>query len=502
MAVLPGSRVTPAGAETASAARWPGATGSATGVRLRTLVLMRWIAVAGQTTTILVVYFVLHFQFPVVPALVAVGASAGLNVFLTLRHPPSRRLTDLEAGSYLVYDTLQLAFLLYLTGGLHNPYAFLMLTGVIVAAAVLSVRMTVFLVGLILVAASVLVFVHLPLPLADARHPIDEIPDLPLILGRPAAPDPALPFSALLVPEPGGQHPISHIYVFGLWTSLVVSMMFFAANVMRVAEEGRRMSNALTETQLALAREQRLSAVGGLAAAAAHELGTPLGTIALVAEELGQKLPADGPYAEDLQLLASQSKRCREILARLTLSPRGDAVPSFARLPLMALVELAARAAHRENVEIAIVHDPGLAAEPRRGAERPESGEPQPVVPHSLEIVHGLENLIQNALDFAATRAWVRVGWSERRVVVEIGDDGPGFTADTLGALGEPYVSTRRDAGGMGLGVFIAKTLLGRTGAELAFGNRPGGGARVVVTWPRARLAETLRPAGDPPDLG
>jgi two-component system sensor histidine kinase RegB len=227
--------------------------------------------------------------------------------------------------------------------------------------------------------------------------------------------------------------------------------------------------------------------------------------MALVAKEMSRELPADSPYSEDLKLLLSQSDRCRDILARLTLSPEDKSGAPFHRMSLTTLIELGARPHHREGVSVEVRVDP--AHTPRRpgstGGEAPDAAE-QPMVPHSLEIVHGIENLIENAVDFADSRVSIAVGWSESEAYVEIADDGPGFSNDILGALGEPYVSTRRDSGGMGLGVFIAKTLLERTGAELAFGNRRDGGARIMITWPRplleAEASERASEAHNPSD--
>jgi two-component system sensor histidine kinase RegB len=456
----------PSEADPESATRILSARMSARGrVRLRTLVLIRWIAVTGQTFTILVVYFGLGYDLPLALTLAAVGASAALNVFLAVRYPFSKRLTDTEAARYLAYDTLQLAVLLFLTGGLHNPFSLLMLVAVIVSATILSVRSTVWLGALTVLCVSLLMFVHLPLPWTE------------------------------------GGHPLSHLYVFGIWTALMVGMGFFSVYVLRVAEEGRRMSDALTETQMALAREQHLSALGGLAAAAAHELGTPLGTIALVAKEMRHDLPADGPHGEDLELLISQSERCRDILARLTIQPERAGGSPFYRLPLMTLVETAARSHRREGIAIDVKIEPENAPDDPGAADgaAPHKAD-QPMVSHNLEIIHGLGNLIENAVDFANKRVSITVGWSETEACVGIADDGPGFAHDVLGALGEPYVSTRGEAGGMGLGVFIAKTLLERTGAEIRFGNRRGGGATIVITWPRPVLemerAEALGRAG------
>ncbi len=462
MAVPPETRAMPLRADSAFATRSPLSGQTTTGrVRLRTLVLSRWIAVFGQTATILFVYFALGYGLPIVPALAAVGTSAVLNIVVTLRYPYSKRLSDSQAVLYLAYDMLQLAVLLFLTGGLHNPFSVLLLAPVTISATILSVRSTLWLGTLFIVCVGTLMFLHLPLP------------------------------------WPGGEHVLSHIYVLGIGSSLVVGMVFFSIYILRVAEEGRRMSDALTETQMALAREQHMSAVGALAAAAAHELGTPLSTMALIAKEMSRELPADSPYAEDLGLLVSQSNRCREILARLTHRPESERGSPFYRVPLLSLVESAARSHQREGIRVDIEVD---AANSPRGEGSTSDEIPdqtgQPVVPHSLEVVHGLENLIENAVDFANSWVSVKIGWSQSEVRIEITDDGPGLSRDILGALGEPYVSTRRDSGGMGLGVFIAKTLLERTGAEMEFGNRRDGGARIIITWPRPLLeAEAPDPA-------
>lgn len=443
------------------AARLPSGEPRIGQVRLRTLVLMRWIAVTNQTITILFVHFVLRFELPFVLTLATIGASALLNVYLVLRYPVPKRLSEGEATASLVYDTLQLVVLLYLTGGLHNPFSFLLLSGVIVSAAVLSVRSTCMLIVLLFVCVSVLVFFHMPLP------------------------------------WPGGSHSIPHLYVFGIWSTIVIGMLFFAATVMRVAEEGRRMSDALTETQMALAREQHLSAVGGLVAAAAHELGTPLGTITLVAKELSRDIKDDSPHAEDIRLLVSQSQRCRKILEQLSLQSADGSAPVFQRLRLMSLVEMAARPQRRKDIEVTVEHDPELAGGALQGHETtgPEDRR-DPVVSHSFEIIHGLRNFIENAEEFARSRVLIKVGWSEQSIVVEITDDGPGFPPEILDTIGEPYVSTRRDASGMGLGVFIAKTLLERTEARIEFSNRENDGARIVVVWPRAAFGETSSTAG------
>jgi two-component system sensor histidine kinase RegB len=259
--------------------------------------------------------------------------------------------------------------------------------------------------------------------------------------------------------------------------ALVCAIVFVASYTFAVAEEARRMSDALSATQMALAREQRVSALGGLAAAAAHELGSPLSTIAVAAKELERDVPSDSPYADDVRLLVSQSQRCSEILAQLSHLPEEvDPATPFERLPLSALVELAALPYEKDEVEVDF-------------EQKGEDGVPEPMVPRTPELLHGLGTLIQNAVQFAKSRVVVESGWDGDEARIAILDDGPGFSPVVLAELGEPYVSSRSGGGGhMGLGVFIALSLLDRGGAAVAFDNRPEGGARVVVRWDRAIL--------------
>lgn len=421
-------------------------------VRLQTLILIRWVALAGQTAAILFVHLGLGYPMPVVLALAAVAASVALNIVLTLRYPATTRLSDAQAALYLAYDTVQLAVLLFLTGGVQNPFAILVLVPVTVSASILSLRSTVWLVVLTIAALSLIANYHLPLPWA--------------------VPGFALP----------------PLYITGMWVALGLGAVFVTIYAWRVAAESRRMSDALAETQMALAREQRLSALGTLAAAAAHELGTPLGTITVIAKELSRELPTTGPVGEDVRLLMAEAQRCRDILAQLSHRPEGQPDPALHNLPAPALIDtIAAPHRRREGVSIAIALAPG------RGAE----DSAPPVLPHAPEIVHGLGNLVENAVDFARSRVTITVAWSADELAIEVADDGPGFAQNILGVLGEPYISSRAESGdGLGLGVFIAKTLLERTGAQVSFDNAPGGGARVAVTWPRSALDEAgLSPA-------
>jgi two-component system sensor histidine kinase RegB len=420
------------------------------GLRIRTLALIRWIAVAGQLATLLVVHFGLRYPLPLVPALAAVAALAALNFWSSIGQQRRKRLSDRAATLSLAFDVLQLSALLFLMGGLENPFALMVLAPVTIAATILSPRGTLAVGVVAAVCVSALALWHMPLPWR----------------GTPLA----------IPPD----------YVFGIWVALILSTGLLSAYNWSLAEEARRMADALNATQMALAREQNISALGMLAASIAHQLGSPLGTIAVVSKEIANDLPSDSPLAEDAALLLSEIRRCRQILAGLGERPEKPEGSPFARLPFTALVEAAA-GIHRSNrSEIAV----------ESGAAPGFEGLPVPMVAHSPEIIHGLESLIQNAVQFAYSRVTVSTFWTDEEVTVRVEDDGPGFAPHILSMIGEPYVSSRRSAGGhMGLGIFIAQTLLEHTGAVLSFGNRsePGegvSGAVVTVRWRRPALEQ------------
>ena len=425
-------------------------------LRLDTLVRLRWLAVAGQATAVLFVAGGLGFPLPMVGCLVLIGLSALVNIALRLRFPPTLRLGQWPASVLLGYDLAQLSALLFLTGGLDNPFAFLLLVPVIVSATTLPPRATFVLGAMVVGTASLLAVVHWPLPWYTGQ--------------------------SLTIPL---------VYTAGVWVALVLACAFTGIYTFRVAEEARQLARALTATEMVLAREHHLSALDGLAAAAAHELGTPLATIALVAKEMEREMVEADPRREDLALISSQSQRCRDILGRLTtLSWQGD--DHLARVPLSHLIEEVVSPYRGFTVEIVVA---------------PASGEGrEPVGRRNPAVIQGLANLVENAVDFARHQVTVATEWSAENVAVTITDDGPGFAAGILERIGEPYVTTRGprggpadpEAGGLGLGFFIAKTLLERSGGRLTLGNReaPKRGAIVRVAWPRAFMDSEMQTIG------
>ncbi|MEZ5904240.1 MAG: ATP-binding protein [Geminicoccaceae bacterium] len=279
------------------------------------------------------------------------------------------------------------------------------------------------------------------------------------------------------------------LYLFAAWLALSLTVVLVAVYVCQLASEARRHALALSALQLALAREQELSALGGQAAAAAHLLGTPLTTINVIAKELVRELPATSPLLEDANELLVQVLRCRETLASLGSGQRDAAHAAFTRAPLSGLLATIAESCRVEPVTI----DIGVDIEP--GLEEPR-------VVLAPELRHSIANLIDNAVRFARARVAITVAVAHGGIAVEIADDGPGFKPEVLDWLGEPYLSTRREEGGLGLGVFIAKTLLARTGASMHFANRdklshPGEGAVVRIFWPSGALEMLGRESAD-----
>lgn len=422
-----------------------GGQGRVTRYRLRsqTLTRLRWLAVTGQSTTVLVVAVGLQFPFPVLFCFALIACSAWLNIFLTFRYPATHRLSPPAALGVLGFDVLQLTALLYMTGGLLNPFSVLICVPVIISTASQPVKHTMALGALTFLCTTLIAVFHLPLPW-----------------------------------YPEVNYEAHSVLVIGIWIAIVSTTLFAAFYIYRVSSEANQLADALTATELTLQREQHLFALDGLAAAAAHELGTPLATISVVVKEMERALGDDERYREDLQLLRSQSERCRDILRRLTTLSADDE-EHMRKLPLSSLVEEVV-APHREfGVSIAVSVE--------------GHGGPEPVGLRNAGILYGLGNLVENAVDFAENVVAVTARYDEEEVRIAIADDGPGFSPEIQDQIGEPYLTERpmgqdKHAGGLGLGLFIAKTLLERTGARLAFANRPEGGAIVTLIWPRTAM--------------
>lgn len=419
-------------------------------IRLRTLIALRWVAVCGQLAAVASAWLI-GARFPLLPVLGLIVIAAALNLLLAWQRRP---VTGRRALVQLGIDALQLGLLLTLTGGTTNPFAPLILVPVTIGAAALRLADTAALAVLTVALISLMALAGIPLEfVSDPLMP----PRLALQLGD--------------------------------WLALLISGGFLVAYVGRVSTDLSAMSKALSATQLALSREQRLQHLGGIVAAAAHEMGTPLATIKLVgaelADELDEILPERTDLADDLALLRSSADRCRDILHSM-----GNAGKDDLHLRVAPLAQLLSEAAdpHRERgIQIEI-----------------DAGELAALdVSRDPGTIHALRNLIQNGVDFARSRVTITAArQSDDAVVVTIRDDGPGYPAQLLPRLGDPFLTKRRIPDrparpdeGMGLGLFIARTLLERSGATVSFSNDQG--ARADVVWPLDRLSADGRAALD-----
>ena len=405
-------------------------------MRLRTLVTVRWFAIAGQILALIVGKQLFGLQLALGPCAAVIGLSVIANLLAVIIFPDNRRLSEAETVSTLVFDTLQLSLLLAFTGGLNNPFALLILAPVTIAATVLPARSTLLLASCAVAMISTVGLTYIPLRTAN-----NSLLEMPVV------------------------------FVFGFWVAIVTGIIFISIYTRRVTSEMTSMSEALLATQMALAREQKLTDLGGVVAATAHELGTPLATIKLVSAELMEELKETKDLYGDAQLIREQAERCGEILRSMGRAGKDDL--HLRVTPWSALVREAAEPHLGRGKNVVFTFGGNL-----------EFDLDQPLAYRKPEVIHGLRNLIQNGVDFAQTQVRVDISWSDTEFFVKIFDDGPGFATQVMNRIGDPFVHRRKRSkkngarpgyDGMGLGLFIAKTLLERSGAALEFSNGSAG---------------------------
>jgi len=416
-------------------------------LRVRTLVTVRWMVIVGEVALMAVMAGLLNYQAPYAPCAVVIAAGAFVNMLTAVAWPLQRVLNDREAMAQLSLDILQISALMGLIGGTANPFVLVLIAPVTLAAATLPLRPLLVLGGLASIASMALAVVSLVYPAAT--------------------PEPRLTLEYRLMSG----------------VANVAGIALIAGYVRQSVVEASRMALALDVTQAVLSREQRLSALGALAAAAAHELGTPLATISIVAKEMAREAQTPN-VKEDAELLMSQAERCREILRRLAATPDAASDEVHERLSLRQLVQ--------EVIE------PHTAASKEVRVEAIVTGAKDVKTPHIRrlpEITHAFTTFVENAVDFAKSEILVSARFDADTITIEVRDDGPGFAPEILAKLGEPYVTSRPGAEGsrtghigMGLGFFISKTLLERTGAEVTYQNGKPRGAVVSARWARALL--------------
>jgi len=413
--------------------------GSEGGVRLGTLVAIRWLGISGQLFALALVAVVFQFDVKAEITVPLVLVSALLNLWFSLRSDKNKRLPDSQARAHLAFDLMHVAALLFATGGLSNPFCMLMLVPTTVSATMLTRQSTYGLIALSLVLATALAFTPFPLPW-DGAPPV-----------------------------------VEPLFLTAIWISLCFTLVFLAVYMARVGRESRMRARALVATQFALEQEQKLAALGALAAAAAHELGTPMGTIMLAAKDLLTSWQGDNETRADLELILAEITRCRNILSELREQKKAGVGEHFTMMPVAAVLREAAAPHEQRGIKLDFAVGTSANFE----------------IARTPEIIHSVRSIVENAVGFAHARVIIAADMSDDTLMVTIDDDGPGFDPQIIRNLGEPYVTTRstrpgRD-GGLGLGLFIAKSLLERMGASLSFGATPSGGARTSILFPQTQ---------------
>ena len=400
----------------------------------KVIFIIRWVATSGQLVALMLTHYAFGFNLPLFPALGVIGCSAIVNLW-HIRSLKTRRLYQQANLLKLVFDVIQLAVLLFLTGGLLNPFSTMILAPVVVSAAVLELRSTLLLIGLVALSVSYLAVFH---------HPLNWMQnfDVPIL------------------------------YTAGLCIALILSSCFIGGYTWWVASSARRLSGALADAQLALVEEHQSRALGALATSAAHKLGSPLNTISVIAHELGREVCEDDPIYEDVRLLRAEVERCRIILSEIDSHASVQTLAVDPPILVGLLIEeiIYSRLAHH-GINFSVTY---------------EDDKPIPKVCQRPELIHALENLLQNASEFSKFDVNVHVEWTALNLHMTISDDGSGFTLTTLARAGQPWNSTRAGtAGHRGLGLFIARSLLESIGGSLSFANSEMGGGKVRVTIPR-----------------
>jgi len=427
-------------------------------LRLRTFITLRWAAIVGQIAVVTLVHFGLSFDLKFVWCVAIILVSVWFNIFLSIKFKANTRVKSAHAGVLLAFDILQLSALLYLTGGLQNPFALFLLAPTTIAAGSLLLLHVLVVNGLALISASFLAFYHLPLPLKPGQVP--EFPEL---------------------------------YTAGIYSALLIGMAFFGAYVWRVAEERRQMNDALIASEMVLAREQQLSALDGMAAAMAHELGTPLSTMSIAAKDMMADKEKYPDIAADIDLIYTQSLKCREVLFAIGKEKTTDLV--FSKMTIETLIADLIEA--HKNDQVTITSHIEKEDEESKNADLVSN-----IIERNPALIYGLGNIVSNAVRYAKKNVTITTRISEKNITLIVEDDGPGFDIEIIEYLGEPFIPKLRSMDrraraledfkkgdqGMGLGLFIAKTFLERCEAKLYFGNQtaPKKGARVEIIWEKS----------------
>ena len=403
----------------------------------KTLVFLRWIAIVGQFITISIVFFFFKFELPFFYCSIVIFLGALTNFYLQFKFK-NNQLNNFTSTFVLFYDLIQLSFLLYLTGGITNPFSILLIVPAIVSSTFLSLKSTINLSIITIVVLLILTIYNFPLPHYGKLH--FHVPDT---------------------------------YIYALPIAIIITLIFLTYFGVRFGLESRKRTEALNKLELILAKEHELESIGLQAAAAAHSLGTPLSTINVIARELEKEIGKNSKYSKDIELLLTQTKRCSDILSNLSRDQfKEDNFLSNIR------IEELLNSILRSFTEIS----------EKKLSLLTEKNEVNPKIERTLEITYGLRNFIGNAVKYGNTKVNVTLESNNSVTKVQVSDDGPGFSEDVLEVLGEPYIRSKdkiiSTKSGLGLGTFIGKTLLERMKANVMFGKCPKTkGAMVIIKW-------------------
>ena len=403
----------------------------------RVSIFIRWIALSGQLTTVLIVHFALGFLLPLVPLLTIIVIGIILNLWQSWLNKNAVQLSRLSVLFVLIFDVTQLAALLYFAGGLLNPFSILFLAPVAVSAAILDVFSTITLVIIVTICASILSIYHLPLPWS---------------------------YKGFVVPT---------LYQFGLWIALVISAIFMAYYVFWLAQKSKRTSEMLGQTRLMLASERQVIALGSLATAAAHKLGSPLTTIRLISDDLMTQLKLNSIQKEDLLLLKAEVERCQIILSELDSDAMKTSRELDILMPLgLAIQKMVANTISSFKVQI-------------EWKVENSSDKNQPEIAQIPELSYALEAILENANDFAETKITLVISWDHESIYINVIDDGMGYPSSILSNIGQPENSSRLgQEGHRGLGLFLVQSFIRQLNGTTIFQNRKPNGASVKIKIP------------------
>jgi len=408
----------------------------------KTLVILRWIALVGQYLTIITVYFVFKFELHFFYCSLIISFGILTNVYLQFKFKKNQ-LNNFASTSFLFYDLIQLSLLLYLTGGIKNPFAILLIVPAIVSSTFLNLKSTINLSIITIIILIVLTVFNLPLPHRGELH--FHVPDT---------------------------------YLYALPIAIIITLIFLTYFGVRFGIESRKRTEALNKLELILAKEHELESIGLQAAAAAHSLGTPLSTINVVARELEKEIGHNPKYSKDIDLLLSQTRRCSEILRNLSKD-------KFKEDNFLSDIKI-------EELIVEIIRSFTEISEKKLSLFS-EKNKLNPQIGRTLEITYGLRNFVGNAVKYSNSKVDISLESNNTITIVKVCDDGPGFSEDILNILGEPYIRSKNkiisSKSGLGLGTFIGKTLLERMKARVNFSKCPSlKGAMVSIEWETKNL--------------